>query len=99
PSDLYTLSLHDALPIYPQRKTHRFELRRFQCLLQLGKMIARNGHQRRQLLAAGKTTARIADRQRVRAIGKTALGLDLEETGDITDRKSTRLNSSHVSIS
>ena len=50
-------------------------------------MTARNGHQCRQLVTAAKTTARMAHRQRVRAVRKTALGFDFQKAGDIGFRQ------------
>src|SRR5439155_26507422 len=72
-TEIYTLSLHDALPI---------------CLL------AHDAHVRQRLErlrdAAGELLA--VDRQR-------AAGRHLHPVRDLEDRKSTRLNSSHVAIS
>src|SRR5699024_12372862 len=61
PSDIYTLSLHDALPIWPQSRTGPWRP-------------GRSGRHRSRRLPPGQSRAR-------------------------PDRKSTRLNSSHVSIS
>src|SRR5207249_11825153 len=70
PTEIYTLSLHDALPIF---------------------------HAIRRLLGGG------LDRRRVEALadqrGLDPLGAHGPGAGAGEDRKSTRLNSSHVSIS
>src|SRR5699024_12874547 len=68
PSFIYTLSLHDALPISKAHKAERRDGRRNQ----------RNG-------------------QALEAFGRVGVFHALTHTAE--DRKSTRLNSSHVSIS
>src|SRR5690606_40933598 len=91
---LYTLSLHDALPIYQRPRR------------------ARLGERRQQLLEGAGEAGRVgvaADEPRAspddRVDGADAPGLvrELVEQGHhvhlVRDRKSTRLNSSHVKIS
>src|SRR5207253_9384627 len=81
-TDLYTLSLHDALPIFPSRGLEARDLSR---------MIDRD----------------IAQRLQAEKVPPSPLAGDaeflrracLDITGVIPDRKSTRLNSSHVAIS
>src|SRR5690606_41468995 len=75
PTEIYTLSLHDALPIWnrPQR---------------------RPPPRRAPPGAAGRVDAR---RRRDVHAGRAVTGDG--ELGDGADRKSTRLNSSHVKIS
>src|SRR5439155_21346502 len=86
-TEIYTLSLHDALPIYRAFPLHRsawHNLRAF----------------RRHLLLVPQS-----DRPKdERLLGQSAFlaDADLHErdlSSDVLDRKSTRLNSSHVAIS
>src|SRR5690349_25157016 len=63
-TEIYTLSLHDALPI----------------------SLADRAEKQRGLLAA-------------RAVGKALEGVEAEQLDSALDRKSTRVNSSHVEIS
>src|SRR5207249_12232612 len=81
PTALYTLSLHDALPIYRARN---FLFTDFdQCL---GNELGRNGEHR--------------DIDLPRNVLHALVGLAPQDLGGLgVDRKSTRLNSSHVSIS
>src|SRR5947209_15038664 len=75
PNEIYTLSLHDALPICRRRT-------------------AADGTVRRD----GEPAAR--QRQRVRRGDRPAAPLRLSSSRfPISDRKSTRLNSSHANIS
>src|SRR5690242_21251592 len=79
---LYTLSLHDALPIFQQLHGYAVVLDdKVGQLLNAGVLIAQNFHQ--LLHAAGDG-------------GKIVGG---PQPGQRRDRKSTRLNSSHMSIS
>src|SRR5690606_41805608 len=89
PADLYPLSLHDALPIcrHPRlaRQLH-------------GKLVGAVRHHDAQAACAmdlrrGRSTALDTD---VRARVDRAVGQAVQIMGD---RKSTRLNSSHVKIS
>src|SRR5207253_10746711 len=76
PTDIYTLSLHDALPIYPAKR------------------VRANQDQLRPAEQERRHPAPAFAKIRVEAPG---LGQRRRETGG--DRKSTRLNSSHVAIS
>src|SRR3712207_8211469 len=80
-TEIYTLSLHDALPIWPGRLLHRLD---------------RHGPEARE--------DRVADGEAVGGLaldgrgGLVVLGAD-QPGGEVGDRKSTRLNSSHANIS
>src|SRR5262245_62875644 len=76
PTDIYTLSLHDALPICDRARA--LQIRSARQLQELP--------QRPALLAGALLLRRGSDHQRRRALAKA-------------DRKSTRLNSSHLGIS
>src|SRR5262245_62942058 len=76
PSEIYTLSLHDALPIYVPRDSAL-------CRRRLG-----GGAQRQNVSGALGQLAALA-----RPAGRADIGSVLP------DRKSTRLNSSHLGIS
>src|SRR5699024_11966265 len=89
PSEIYTLSLHDALPIYNFRY--------------LVKANGYNNSQQMDLLrntAAAKGIAKdgTSDRGKV-GITKEVVKQAWKTLPKSVDRKSTRLNSSHVSIS
>src|SRR5438876_3551528 len=71
-TEIYTLSLHDALPIYPTGKVNVF--------------IGANPH------GQGEETT-------FAQIVAEEIGVDVNDVKIIQDRKSTRLNSSHPSIS
>src|SRR5439155_7636553 len=92
----YTLSLHDALPI-----SHRIE----DVKLRLGPVVRGGGDSRLDevLLRFLRHVARIArvalTRHRVGHVTRERKGRDFETRIDEGDRKSTRLNSSHVAIS
>src|SRR5690606_40055184 len=75
---IYTLSLHDALPILAGPPEH----------------VASGVRGARQHEQQIREPVEIGDRDRVRD-----LGLGLQERPRRADRKSTRLNSSHVKIS
>src|SRR5207253_10060336 len=79
PTAIYTLSLHDALPIS-------------------GGVDSRHAHQRRDPLHAERAVElRIA---RLACVNQDAtLSHPCRRVGCLADRKSTRLNSSHVAIS
>src|SRR5439155_25702970 len=93
-TEIYTLSLHDALPIYRGLLVHRQH-----------HSIVRRHH------VEADNVSRLGDKRRVVALapGLAAGQIDLlrpQEPPDILlvnvaelDRKSTRLNSSHVAIS
>src|SRR4051812_49810469 len=72
PTEIYTLSLHDALPIWPGRRRERLPV---------------DGRHRVDL-AQRRGQERLAE---LRQVSEAFLAS--------TDRKSTRLNSSHMSIS
>src|SRR5207253_7449177 len=93
PSQLYSLSLHDALPIYgsvqrirPATSARLSSRGRGQRTRQGGEGVAREP---RDVQGDDLILARVGDVQ--------PRGLRLE--GNARDRKSTRLNSSHVAIS
>src|SRR5690242_21867996 len=79
PTVIYTLSLHDALPIYSrdQRESHRRELRDIVC----------------------RRKRRVHSRVRVDPARRERLSSGARLREHLEDRKSTRLNSSHMSIS
>src|SRR5439155_26529862 len=80
-SDIYTLSLHDALPIC-EGAAARCERRPSSC--------------RR----SKRETLRCSTRPIVNAPRRgSSLGCTMRSRGEARDRKSTRLNSSHVAIS
>src|SRR5437870_7160058 len=80
-TDIYTLSLHDALPIYTQAQTQALVQDRFEAAAQVLRQCPRWHH--------------IQDRRR-----RTADQGPFQAGGQhCRDRKSTRLNSSHVAIS
>src|SRR5207245_5943611 len=83
---IYTLSLHDALPIY---------LRGAVPLLQRS---GTTGHYRGKMRGDEIESQESFSMKRIRAFITSALAL-LIAWSDILDRKSTRLNSSHGSIS
>src|SRR5438477_7975708 len=74
PTEIYTLSLHDALPIYRERSVSD---------------LARADPHRNRVIATVMEVARVARQNVARATSMTVA----------IDRKSTRLNSSHMSIS
>src|SRR5437870_9420018 len=76
-SVIYTLSLHDALPIYDQRAP-------------VGGNVLRGAAQQQVGMRSDRGTVRSA----VSQLEDTGIGGRIER-----DRKSTRLNSSHVAIS
>src|SRR5690606_40462708 len=80
-TEIYTLSLHDALPI-SSIKTPLSDKTKFSCF-------ARRKYRQRQLTAFVSSTTP----------GKNAFYGELPEIIRAEDRKSTRLNSSHVKIS
>src|SRR5690606_42022671 len=90
PPDIYTLSLHDALPIYEvsEFKVPLQRLSNVTAELQEGVMKTRM----QPIGNAWQKLPRIV-RDLAQELGKD---IDLQMTGD---RKSTRLNSSHVKIS
>src|SRR5207253_5394817 len=95
-TSIYTLSLHDALPIsgrWPDEHSSRHG-RSVECRWQNGNDGIGLRHQRRQQLWLGLA--------RERAILRFTAGhqqrQDIWRTANL-DRKSTRLNSSHVAIS
>src|SRR5690625_6981650 len=77
-SEIYTLSLHDALPIYGPGQRDR----------------AAGGRRAAGLAAPARTPPGAA-----RRLGQDARLPEGAEHGAAGDRKSTRLNSSHVAIS
>src|SRR5206468_11772697 len=85
PPDLYTLSLHDALPILPRPPRGQGRLARL-----LG-----GGRVRR----AGQIGLRYRGRERARRVRLLVSLNGRAEVLAVQDRKSTRLNSSHDQIS
>src|SRR5690349_23084938 len=79
PTEIYTLSLHDALPISYQP----------------GAAICREGEEGSEMYIIQKGKVRVSKR----FAGKTHVVSVLEKGDFFGDRKSTRLNSSHVEIS
>src|SRR5690606_39384766 len=86
PPQIYTLSLHDALPISPARRC-----RRRSTSLRASASPSRTAFHEERILACSKAAAGGGCVDRVR---RTAGRLC-----EHADRKSTRLNSSHVKIS
>src|SRR5206468_12602324 len=84
PPEIYTLSLHDALPISHARHPGQEDRRRARCRLA-----------RRDGAVGARPGGRGAGHDRVPAAGAAA-GVP---QGEGPDRKSTRLNSSHDQIS
>src|SRR3712207_7500802 len=82
-TEIYTLSLHDALPIYPGAVPRRARARGDNLQLRARRRPAR-GDDRRHRRAPGRARAG-------RLLGRLA--------AIAADRKSTRLNSSHANIS
>src|SRR5207253_9561180 len=92
PSEIYTLSLHDALPIWSHSRCH----------VNMGPLVG-GGEQ----LCGDAENSPISNGRRFHAV---VAGPDLAnhprqplvpapDSDDVRDRKSTRLNSSHVAIS
>src|SRR5256885_4001581 len=73
-TEIYTLSLHDALPISPRR---------------------RGAHRRRRARAGDGAAARAARSQRLVPADRPQRRAE-RRLVDVRDRKSTRLNSSHL---
>src|SRR5690606_41663162 len=89
----YTLSLHDALPIFVEvwgRGPHPAQRGRVQAVQRLAAPLSAIRRERAHVVAH---TVR-AVRQRL-----TAVTVEAVERQEALDRKSTRLNSSHVKIS
>src|SRR5690606_41766779 len=92
PPELYTLSLHDALPIFLGQRRGRGKGP--VALRQAGAgKLAGEGRGRDTAVPPARTLAR-----RALSRAASALGVDAR-TAFRLDRKSTRLNSSHVKIS
>src|SRR5207249_10443368 len=95
-SDIFTLSLHDALPICTKRGAVRINHREgpFPFLSQIATAFAADAGDKLAGSGAG-CSLRASDF----AVGfRAAVAVKLPGVADL-DRKSTRLNSSHVSIS
>src|SRR5207253_6624139 len=99
PPDIHTLSLHDALPIWPPRRMGR----RMKTLLVLG---ATGTMGRRIVALAGRLLPGVRVLQGARRVAPEtdpdSRAVDIHDAGSVRralDRKSTRLNSSHVAIS
>src|SRR5690625_6443287 len=86
------LSLHDALPI-SRLQVHVHRMRR---LLEDEDALVREGAGYRLLLVPGDLDAEVFDRLADRALDRQN---SPEEVAAAADRKSTRLNSSHVASS
>src|SRR5206468_11414091 len=95
PTDIYTLSLHDALPISSHRRTRGR-------ILHVGRRVPAGTGSRRAVGAKcdgvrGSACAEVEGSRRTRdADGDTLAERRIRE---LQDRKSTRLNSSHDQIS
>src|SRR3712207_9079660 len=76
-TEIYTLSLHDALPIFLSRRV--------------------NGGSQPVSAARGQTVGRLDSTARSAFV--LMCGLVMIGSGILSDRKSTRLNSSHANIS
>src|SRR5204862_7349696 len=81
-TEIYTLSLHDALPIYRVRL--RLE----------GNPLVLDGEQLGRVVDGAVPVVVVADRAVEEMVAEDAV-----ERRELQDRKSTRLNSSHVEIS
>src|SRR5205814_10653916 len=90
PTQIYPLSLHDALPIYRVRPRERL-------LPYLGELAARHAFLALVPVCALKADNIEALRDAIAA--HLPLSPALFPDGELTDRKSTRLNSSHLGIS
>src|SRR5439155_8189757 len=90
-TDLYTLSLHDALPIYPDTPgIHRAKHTNHGSLT--------HGSLRFEV-ETGFWAQRCPPVWRSRLCANNSTPIRTAVTRELTDRKSTRLNSSHVAIS
>src|SRR5207249_11224757 len=93
--DIYTLSLHDALPIYRRRaRAHRAPGR----LLREPEAVPERGLLFRDHLRSDADSRRHVSRA-VRHRANAGVAGAVAGDAPRQDRKSTRLNSSHVSIS
>src|SRR5690606_39608835 len=93
PPALHPLSLHDALPISPCRPGGTVYLKQLQYVLE----VATNGLSVTK--AANKlNTSQPGVSQQIRSL-ENLLGIEIFTRDKNRDRKSTRLNSSHVKIS
>src|SRR5437868_10723154 len=88
PTHIYTLSLHDALPILQKQSPIMDTAGSVPLMLVLGE-------DKRSVRAF----ERLVDGRRLEFFQKTEAGFQLIDSETGRDRKSTRLNSSHVSIS
>src|SRR5690606_41790818 len=97
PPALYVLSLHDALPILPEERHRIALLARLANHAVLTGSISATGKMLQHIPAVHDQDVRIADQhgQPLPVIEQLQACL----TGEQQDRKSTRLNSSHVKIS
>src|SRR5439155_26531155 len=96
-TDIYTLSLHDALPIYERIWTSG-DPDSDRRIVEIGSgMNYWDGEKWTPSDPSFEVTADafVADRMQY----KVRLDANLNQIGAVTDRKSTRLNSSHVAIS
>src|SRR5690606_41489716 len=91
---LYTLALHDALPIFDPTRRVRGQVD--------DRRRGNQGIRQHDALVVGATQAGLEDAHR---FDRSALVADVDDVADLErfqrdqDRKSTRLNSSHVKIS
>src|SRR5204863_3373012 len=92
-AQLYTLSLHDALPIFLAGRILGIDAERVVAGDQRGIALAELPVLARILEVPGELLGDEPDVQRLCCVGDVAKALH------IRDRKSTRLNSSHVEIS
>src|SRR5205814_8340892 len=91
PPEFYTLSLHDALPIWLQSAVGR-------TLLSRGSRIFHHGPRARRFLTPNAPFGSKASGKRLYLFGAAA-DLPADAGKSAADRKSTRLNSSHLGIS
>src|SRR5207248_8369311 len=89
-TELYTLSLHDALPILPAAAARRDEDRVVRLAVRLGGLEAHQGRDQTPSLARSSGLPA--------AVCRPHAGQDAGDRSG-ADRKSTRLNSSHRTIS
>src|SRR5699024_12205354 len=95
-SQIYTLSLHDALPILKQTDKPQII---FIDYLQLMKSDIPTNDRRVEVETISRDLKNIANETGSIIVLLSQLSRAVESRNDKRDRKSTRLNSSHVSIS
>src|SRR5207249_11080583 len=95
PPNISTLSLHDALPIYKDRYTEINRYALSNILVEMKQIDKASEHMKWLLDRHPDEPGYYNDLGYIWADH----GINLEEAEKLIDRKSTRLNSSHVSIS